>query len=652
MRSVYILTIAFVLFLNLTVNAQFNRYLITFKDKAGTVFSLNNPSQFLSQRSIDRRVRYNIMIDSTDLPVNANYIEAVRLSGNVNILNVSKWLNQISIYTTDASAINTINNLSFVATAVPIASRNSNISFDKFFHEKINDTILTQNNKPSSNTFDYGLSGGQIRIHNGQFLHDHGFRGEKMQLAVLDAGFYRYDVLSTFDSIRNNNQILGTWDFVDREQSVAEDDSHGMHCLSTIAANIPGLFVGTAPKTSFYLFRTEDVFSEYPIEEHNLSVAAEKADSLGVDLCSISLGYTEFSNPSFDYTYNDMNGNTSISAKAVDLAAKKGMLMVVAAGNEGTSAWHYISTPADADSCLAIAAVDTLGRIASFSSYGPSSDNRIKPNIAAVGRNAVVANSNTGLPSFGSGTSYACPNMAGITTCLWQAFQEASNMQIINTLQQSGNTYSNPNDRTGFGIPDVKKAFVLLQKQFSTREALFSQCKANIAIEIKTDSTMKIEVERKFPTDSIYTLITTFQQSGNYGMKQFFYADDLSATDYGFVNYRYKMIIDADTSYYLDSTVVNYLNNCKIIIPNQNNITISPNPFTDNFFINLERTADTKVDVIVVNALGQKLHSETFTHLAGIGAHEINMRQTSRGIYFVTVFMNGKKEIVKKIIKQ
>jgi hypothetical protein len=159
-------------------------------------------------------------------------------------------------------------------------------------------------------------------------------------------------------------------------------------------------------------------------------------------------------------------------------------------------------------------------------------------------------------------------------------------------------------------------------------------------------------VERKFPTDSIYTLITTLHQNGNYGLKQFFYVDDLSGTDYGFVNYRYKMIIDTDTSYYLDSTVVNYLNNCKIIIPNQNNITISPNPFTDNFFINLERTADTKVDVIVVNALGQKLHSETFTHLAGIGAHEINMRQASRGIYFVTVFMNGKKEIVKKIIKQ
>jgi hypothetical protein len=652
MRRFFILTITFFLFFNLAVKAQFNRYLITFKNKAGSTFSLNNPAQYLSQRARDRRERYNIIIDSTDLPVNANYLEAVRLSGNVNILNVSKWLNQISIYTTDASAINTINNLSFVATAVPIASRNSNISIDKFFHEKLNDTLLTQSNKPTSNTFNYGLSGGQIRIHNGQFLHDHGFRGEKMQLAVLDAGFYRYDILRTFDSIRINNQILGTWDFVDGEQSVAEDDSHGMHCLSTIAANIPGLFVGTAPKTSFYLFRTEDVFSEYPIEEHNLSVAAEMADSLGVDLCSISLGYTEFSNPSFNYTYNDMNGNTSISAKAVDLAAKKGMLMVVAAGNEGTSSWRYVSTPADADSCLAIAAVDTLGRIASFSSYGPSSDNRIKPNIAAVGRNAVVANSNTGLPSFGSGTSYACPNMAGITTCLWQAFQEASNMQIINTLQLSGNTYSNPNDRTGFGIPDVKKAFVLLQKQFSTREALFSQCKANIAIEIKTDSTMKIEVERKFPTDSIYTLITTFQQNGNYGLKQFFYVDDLSGTDYGFVNYRYKMIIDTDTSYYLDSTVVNYLNNCKIIIPNQNNITISPNPFTDNFFINLERTADTKVDVIVVNTLGQKLHSETFTHLAGIGAHEINMRQASRGIYFVTVFLNGKKEIVKKIIKQ
>ena len=652
MKRFFSMTLAVILCFCFQSHAQFNRYLISFKDKVGTSFSLNNPTQFLSQRAIERRTRYNIAIDSTDIPVNANYIESVRQSGNITILNVSRWLNQISIFTTDAAALNAINNLPFVVSALPIASRNNNNNFNTKFDNNFVDAPIVNSNKVTGNTYQYGVSGAQVRIHKGQFLHNHGFRGENMQLAVIDAGFYHYDVLPTFDSVRNNNQILGTWDFVDREESVAEDDSHGMHCLSTIAANMPGTFVGTAPKTSFYLFRTEDVSSEYPIEEHNLAVAAERADSLGVDLCSVSLGYTEFSDPSFDYTYNDMNGNTTISAKAVDLAAKKGMLMVIAAGNEGAGSWRYISTPADADSCLTIGAVDTIGRVASFSSYGPSSDNRIKPNVAAVGRNAVVANSITGLPSFGSGTSYACPNMAGITTCLWQAFPEASNMQIINTLQKSGNIYSNPNDRIGYGIPDVKKSFVMLQKQFSTRAAIFRQCKAEISIDIKTDSTMKIEVERKFPTDSTYTTITTLQNLGNYGMSSFFYADDLSNTDYGYVNYRYKVIIDSDTSYYLDSSLVNYLNNCKIIIPAENKLTISPNPFNGTLYINLERTSDTKISIVIHSSLGQKVYTDAFNHLAGIATHEINLNHLSRGVYYVTVYANDNKEITKKIVKQ
>ena len=652
MKRFLSMTLAITLCFCFQSKAQFNRYLISFKDKAGTSFSLSNPAQFLSQRAIERRNRYNIAIDSTDIPVNANYIELVRQSGNVTILNVSKWLNQISIFTTDLVALNAINNLPFVISAIPIASRNNSNDFNTKFNNNFVDAPIINSNKITGNTYQYGVSGAQVRLHKGQFLHNHGFRGENMQLAVIDAGFYHFDILPTFDSIRNNHQILGTWDFVDREESVAEDDSHGMHCLSTIAANMPGTFVGTAPKTSFYLFRTEDVSSEYPIEEHNLAVAAERADSLGVDLCSISLGYTNFSDPSFDYTYSDMNGNTTISAKAVDLAAKKGMLMVIAAGNEGNGSWRYISTPADADSCLTIGAVDTIGRVASFSSYGPSSDGRTKPDVAAVGRNAVVANSITGLPTFGSGTSYACPNMAGITTCLWQAFPEASNMQMINTLQKSSNIYSSPNDRIGYGIPDVKKGFVMLQKQFSTIETLFRQCKAEISIDIKTDSTMKIEVERKFPTDSNYTTITTLQNLGNYGMSSFFYADDLSDTDYGFVNYRYKVLIDSDTSYYLDSSLVNYLNNCKIIIPAENKLTISPNPFSSLLYINLERTADTKVGVVIHNSLGQKIYTDSFNHLAGIGFHEINLSQLSRGMYFVTIYMNGNKERTEKIIKQ
>lgn len=312
--------------LSLTSSAQFTRYIIKFKDKGTNPFSIANPSQYLSQRALDRRTRYNIAIDSSDLPVTPRYIDSLRASGAVTILNVSKWLNQVLIRTSDATALAKINAMPFVISSDPIAPlvQTGDIPPGKF-------GTVTENNlsfspaEPSNLTdvYNYGLSNGQVKIHKGDFLHNHGFRGEGMHLAMLDAGFLNYLTLPVFDSIRLNNQILGTWDFVNNEASVNEDDKHGMHCLSTIAANLPGVFVGSSPKTSFYLYRTEEVATEYPVEEQNWAAGVEKADSLGVDICSTSLGYSQFQNAIFNYTYADMDGNTTISARAADMAAKR-----------------------------------------------------------------------------------------------------------------------------------------------------------------------------------------------------------------------------------------------------------------------------------------------------------------------------------------
>ncbi|MFT3910574.1 MAG: S8 family serine peptidase [Ferruginibacter sp.] len=454
------------IFISFAGHAQFSRYIIKFKDKGTNPFSLSNPSQYLSQRALDRRARYNIAIDSTDLPLTPRYIDSLRLAGNVTILNVSKWMNQVAIQTTDAVALNKINNFPFVLSTAPLAARSP-------VGTAVNKELdLTPGTAPTNNStqsltgyYNYGQSQSQVRIHNGDFLHNHGFRGEGMQMAIMDAGFYHYLSLPTFDSVRNNNQVLGTWDFVANEANVDEDYYHGMQCFSTIAANMPGTFVGTAPKTSFYLFRTEDVGSEYPIEEQNWAAGAERADSLGVDITSTSLGYTRFDNSIFDHTYADMDGNTTISARAADIAAKKGILVVAANGNEGNNTWHYVITPADADSTLSVGAVDIMGNVAGFSSYGPSGDGQVKPSVAAVGQAAVVANTGNGQPTFNSGTSFACPNMAGITSCLWQAFPEVNNMSIIEVLELSGTRSNNPDDRVGYGIPDAKKAFVILQKR-------------------------------------------------------------------------------------------------------------------------------------------------------------------------------------------
>jgi serine protease AprX len=561
MKKIIVLLVIIAAFSNNSFSQT--RYIIRLKDKGTSPYSFSNPAAFLTNRALQRRTRYNIAIDSADIPVTPRYVDSIRLAGAVTILNTSKWLNQVAIQTTDAAALTKINSFPFVISTSAIAARAQgtvlpiNKKFDAPYTSSLPGKPNTKN--ATSDYYSYGLSFGQVHIHNGEFLHNRGFRGEGMQMAVLDAGFYHYLTLPTFDSIRNNSQILGTWDFVTGNASVDEDHPHGMNCLSTIAANMPGTFVGTAPKTSFYLYRTEDAPTEYPIEEQNWAAGAERADSLGVDVCSVSLGYTTFDNTIYNHTYADMNGNTTIISNAADIAAKKGMLIVVAAGNEGSGSWHYISAPADADSVLAIGAVNTSGVIGGFSSYGPSSDGQIKPGVAAVGVGAVVANTTNGQPTFGNGTSFACPNMAGLSTCLWQAFPEVNNMTIISTLQQSATKATNPDDRVGYGIPDMKKAFALLIKQLFTKQAVaVAGCKSTLQFTAKTATDIGIVIERKLLTDADYVAINTQNSSGAFAAKNFTYTDDLTTVASTTIKYRLKMNIGVDTSFYLDSMQINF----------------------------------------------------------------------------------------------
>nr|MBA2250083.1 S8 family serine peptidase [Chitinophagaceae bacterium] len=329
--------------------AQFSKYIIILKDKAGTPFAINNPSQFLSARSIMRRTKQHIVIDSTDLPITPRYIDSIRLAGTVTILNVSKWLNQVCIQTTDAAALAKINGFSFVQASQPVKRVIGGSSRNNKFNETTGQLSVNQSSQATANFYNYGASFPQIHIHEGEFLHNNGFHGEGMLMAILDGGFFQYKTIAAFDSARNNNQIAETYDFVNNEVSVNEDDPHGMECFSIIASNLPGQLVGSCPKATFYLYRTEDVPTESPVEEQNWVAGAERADSIGVDVLSTSLGYTTFDNPVFNHTYADMNGHTTIIARGCELAAKKGMISVVAAGNDGTNPWHFIGTPADTD---------------------------------------------------------------------------------------------------------------------------------------------------------------------------------------------------------------------------------------------------------------------------------------------------------------
>jgi serine protease AprX len=468
MKKLLFLFILFISFFGNTY-AQFTKYIVRFKDKSGTPFSINNPSQFLSAKAIDRRTKQHIAIDETDLPVTPSYIDSVRLAGNVIILDESKWLNQVCIQTTDSAALLKINSFPFVINSQPLMKP---VSVRRTGNNKLNEQFNSITTPQSVNNvtdfYNYGNSFPQIHIHEGEYLHDKGFHGEGMLIAILDAGFYHYLSLPAFDSVRNNNQVIETYDYVANEVSVDEDYPHGMECFSIIAGNIPGQLVGSCPKANFYLYRTEDISSESPVEEQYWAAAAERADSIGVDVISTSLGYAQFDNPVFNHTYADLDGNTTIAARAADFAAKKGMIVVVAAGNEGTNAWHFIATPADADSVLTVGAVNASGVVGSFSSYGPSADGQIKPTVASVGVSTALSSSGGTIIS-GNGTSFATPNMAGLVTCLWQAFPEFTNMEIVQAIIKSSSIYNSPDDRTGYGVPNFHKAFDDLSQQRALR---------------------------------------------------------------------------------------------------------------------------------------------------------------------------------------
>ena len=456
--------------------AQSTRHIVEFTDKKGTQFSLANPSAYLSPKSIARRTKQKISVDSTDLPLSKTYLDSIAVVPNVVIRNQSKWLNQILIVTSDAAALAKINSFPFVKSVkaiAPIARPGQDIIAKKKeeTYDLGNELLSRMNNGTRTegvNDIQYGGSFNQIHIHEGEYLHNLGFTGDGITIAVLDAGFQAYKTNPALDSMRLQGRVLGEWDYVMNEASVNEDYVHGAYCLSIIAANKPGSIVGSAPHASFWLLRTEDVYSEYPVEEQNWIAAAEFADSAGTDMISTSLGYNIFDDPSYNHTYPDRNGNTAMITRAADLAAKKGIIVTASAGNDGqrTDDYKFVSCPADADSVLTVGAVNGAGTIAAFSCWGPNSAGRIKPNVVSVGQGTILANT-AGNPIGGNGTSYANPNMAGLVACLWQAFPEFTNMEIIDAVQRSADRFLTPDERYGYGIPNFRIAYnqLLVERQ-------------------------------------------------------------------------------------------------------------------------------------------------------------------------------------------
>ncbi len=643
-------------------SAQFTRYIVRLKDKGNSSFTLSNPGAYLSPRAIERRTKYNIPLDSTDLPVSSTYVTQIRNVANVTVLNVSKWLNAVSIQTSDAAAITTISALPFVQSVGGLAARPGDggrlITPNKFALEEVT-TVLPENTGKmgdiTGDFFNYGTSSyNEIHLHNGEFLHNIGLRGQGMHLAVLDGGFQNYTALKAFDSINANGQVLSTWDFVARNASVTEDHQHGMQCLSTIAANIPGQFIGKAPKASFHLFRTEDVASEYPIEEHNWVCGAERADSAGVDIISSSLGYYDFDNAVFNYTYANMDGNTTMAAKGADLAAKKGLLVFNSAGNEGGNAWNFLVTPSDGDSVVAVGAVSVSGTVGGFSSYGPSGDGQVKPDLASIGVAALVQNTSNTIGT-NNGTSFACPNMAGLGTCLWQGFPEYNNMKILQALKAAGSKFSNPDNRIGYGIPNMKLAFTNLLTEFATSSASTNACTATVSWTSKDVSAMKYEIERKGPGETVYTKVgeVNAQAGSVLNIRSYQFNNSLNGLNAGTASYRIRQIVDtvtaSFTAVYIDTTSTTVAAGCFATgtgntDPVKEKITIQPNPVSGTTLSLVIETpnAIAVMPIHIYDAKGALVWQEKNSKGSGKKTIEVNIAGLQAGKYYISVY-NGQQ---------
>ena len=460
------LFVLFLLFNAVLVRAQVTSYYfyVQVADKNNSPFSLSKPADFLSVRALARRTAFGLTCDSTDLPVNQTYLQQIRDLG-ITVHSWSKWMNGVTVLLADSSLMSQVRNLPFV-------------KFVEYTGKLTGPVLSPKGNSKVKSSFDYGVAAGQINQLNGTSLHNEGYRGKGIQIGVIDAGFMNVNINPAFDSLRLQGRLLGTKDFINPTSDIYSEDAHGAMVLSTMTGNLPGQYLGTAPDASFWLIRTEYAPTEYKVETDFWCSGIEFADSAGVDLATSSLGYSTFDDPRMNFTYADMNGKVSRASRAANLAAKKGIIVLVAAGNEGSADWHYISSPSDADGIVTVGAITVGGISSSFSSFGPSSDGRVKPEVCATGTSSALVTT-AGSPGYGNGTSFATPIMAGMMACLLQRYKALDSAidvaTLLNSVFKTGSLFNSPTAQMGYGIPDFLKAEQNLKTFDSIRQVQKSQ---------------------------------------------------------------------------------------------------------------------------------------------------------------------------------
>lgn len=488
-------------------SAQQYGFRISFTDKGGTPYTFADPSAYLSQRAIDRRNTQSIAIDSTDLPVSPDYMDTVLTQTGGKLHMTSKWFNYTILLLSDSADILNLQGKPFI----------ENIEYIAFYptglHKSAQTTAPTNNNwskyslplRTTGTAAYYGHPFNQHELVRGDYLHDIGWKGKGKLIAVLDEGFSDVNSAPAFDSVYNSGRIVDHYNFVDAKADVYTNGQHGTTSLSTMAGNLPGTYVGTAPEADYALYITEVAGSEQMLELDNVVAASERADSAGADVITISLGYDRFNLPTnYSLTYADIDGKTTIAARGANMATTKGILFVASAGNEGGGTWNYILTPGDADSAITIGSVGLNKSPASNSGYGPNSAGHIKPNVCMVGQPASVMRNGPN-PDFSSGTSWATPQLAGWAACLMQASGNFTPYQIRTAIEKSAHFYQNPGVQLGYGVPNFQYALQLLNVK---ELPMFPDANEWIKISpnpVSDEATIRIYRERRGQTELAIT---------------------------------------------------------------------------------------------------------------------------------------------------
>lgn len=504
-----ILSLLIIIF-SVLANAQEDAW-VYFTDKPDMQYYLDNPLEMLSQRALDRRTLQNIALDAKDVPVHEAYINQITGIPGITVMAKSKWLNAVHVRGS-LQNINLLTDFVFVQN-IEFANKFLNTALRGISENNVvNKTLETTLN------YNYGTSANQIQMLNGHLLHQQGYTGAGKIIAVMDAGYPGVNTAQPFQRLHDNNLVLGGYNFVARNSNIYTSNSHGTLVLSTMGGYKENQLIGTAPDAQYYLFITEDTSAENPVEESYWVEAAELADSLGVDIINTSLGYFDFDNAAYNYTYQDINGQTSFITRGANIAFSRGMICVTSAGNSGNSSSPHIGVPADAFNTLAVGSVTANGLYSSFSSTGNTQDGRVKPDVMAQGTAAVVSDASGNIGTL-NGTSFSSPVTAGLVACLWQALPDKTNLEIINLIKQSADRFNNPTIQYGYGIPDFNLAL---------SQALSINDVKNPASVILYPNPAEKEIHFLLPENTLSASIKLFNSLGQLMIEQTIYSDQPS----------------------------------------------------------------------------------------------------------------------------